>query len=301
MTGCERQINKAGPSTLTDVEPSYTSLVQATSTIGSASTSSSTSSSLTRHPNKSDRPVLYIVLDDVGHNMSDTARFLDLPIALTFAILPDLKYTQILAQLIAQTKHGVILHQPMQPVSKQNPGPGVIKRGMSKEEVERILEKNSAQLGAIQAINNHMGSLGTSDPKLMSYVFGFLKKKNWAFLDSRTSTKTVARIISKEFGVPLIERDIFLDNLEQEEAIRAALQRGLIKARQQGYAVMIGHVWSDDLVKVLFDVYPQILEEGFDFDTIASWFLGAKGLSPGNPEAPIFFETGNNGDDSSRY
>ncbi|MFW5727326.1 MAG: divergent polysaccharide deacetylase family protein [Spirochaetia bacterium] len=215
---------------------------------------------------------LYLVIDDVGYNLQQLQTYLQLPIPMTFALLPGLEYSRPAQEIIA--KHGaeMILHQPIEPVGDQDPGPGALYVGMQPEELRRVVHRNLEQLPQVVGVNNHMGSRGTADPQLMEALFSVLKGRDLFFLDSRTTAETVAARVARKTGLPFSERNVFLDNIEDQLEIEKALAAALEISRAQGYAVMIGHVWSRELASTLALWYAEIEEQGYQFARLSSFF-----------------------------
>ena len=75
----------------------------------------------------------------------------------------------------------------------------------------------------------------------MNAVMAYLAESGKFFVDSRTTATSVAAPIAAKYGVPFMQRDVFLDHDRDPAAIRAALRDGLAVAREQGHAVLIGH------------------------------------------------------------
>ncbi len=215
---------------------------------------------------------LYLVIDDVGYNIAQLERYLELPIPMTFALLPGLEHSQSAQERIAGSGSEMILHQPIEPVGDQDPGPGALYVGMQPEEMRRIINRNLDQLPKVIGVNNHMGSRGTADPQLMEALFSVLKGRNLFFLDSRTTAETVAAEIAEKAGLPFSERNVFLDNIEEQIEIEKALKAALELSRRQGYAVMIGHVWSQELASTLALWYAELEEHGYQFARLSSFF-----------------------------
>ena len=68
-----------------------------------------------------------------------------------------------------------------------------------------------------------------------------LQQRGLYFLDSRTTAATVAHDIAKQWGVPTLKRDVFLDHERTPQALDREFKRALKIARRQGYAVLIAH------------------------------------------------------------
>jgi polysaccharide deacetylase 2 family uncharacterized protein YibQ len=96
-----------------------------------------------------------------------------------------------------------------------------------------------------------MGSRFTADAPSMRAVMASLQSAGLFFLDSRTTSDSVCRSLAEEFGIPFLERDIFIDNERSVAYIKTALREGLKIAERRGYAILIGHVYSDRIPEVL--------------------------------------------------
>jgi len=91
-------------------------------------------------------------------------------------------------------------------------------------------------------VNNHMGSRGTADRRVMRAVIEVVREAGLFFIDSRTTAETMAESVAADLGVPTARRVVFLDNENEEEPIRQQLRRLITVARERGVAIAIGHV-----------------------------------------------------------
>lgn len=66
--------------------------------------------------------------------------------------------------------------------------------------------------------NNHMGSLATADKQVMTTVLEVLKRHSMFFIDSFTTSSSVAFQTAQEMLIPSIRRDIFLDAPDHSDA-----------------------------------------------------------------------------------
>ncbi|WP_304222498.1 divergent polysaccharide deacetylase family protein [Gracilinema caldarium] len=217
---------------------------------------------------------LAIVLDDAGNNLRELEPFLQFPGPLTIAVLPGLPYSAEAAKRIRAAGKEVILHQPMEAIGGQNPGPGAIYSGMNKEEIERVLKTNLAQVGPVVGMNNHQGSKITSDDKIMEIVLAFCKRNSIYYLDSRTTAETVVPAVAERMGIRIGERDVFVDNIQEKAAMIRFMEEGLQKAEKKGAAIVIGHVWSNELVATLQEMYPELIAQGFSLTTVSRIMMG---------------------------
>jgi polysaccharide deacetylase 2 family uncharacterized protein YibQ len=216
---------------------------------------------------------LVFIIDDAGYSMSQLEAFLRLPFPLTIAVLPGLPNSERAARAVRAAGKELILHQPMQAIGGQNPGPGAILLGMSRAEIEDILEANLATVPGAIGINNHMGSAATADLEIMETVAAIAKRRGIYYLDSRTTSDTTVPAAARREGIRYWERDVFLDNTPDRASIQRAVEDGKKRAIKDRPAVMIGHVWSAELAQALTDLYPQLVSEGFSLSTISRFMV----------------------------
>ena len=139
-----------------------------------------------------------------------------------------------------------------------------LKTGMTSEEIEWRLSEALSEIPEAVGINNHQGSKATSDKRVMAVVASVLKNKNKFFLDSRTSSKTVAENTMRSAGVPTARRHIFLDNDLDTEKILSQFDKLERIAEKKGLAIGIGHVKKSTL-EVLQKKIPDLIEQGIEF------------------------------------
>ncbi|MDR3161177.1 MAG: divergent polysaccharide deacetylase family protein [Spirochaetaceae bacterium] len=220
------------------------------------------------------RGTLVFVIDDAGNNLRELEPFLRFSGPLTIAVLPGLPHSAEAARRIRAAGKEVFLHQPMEALGGQNPGPGALYSGMSPAEVRSILERNLAEIGPVTGMNNHQGSKITMESRIMETVLAVCRERGLYFLDSRTTADTVVPDLSRKMALPIGERDVFLDNEPEKAAMIRSLRQGLQRAQQRGFAVMIGHTWSEKLAAVLEELYPELLGEGYSLATVSRFMRG---------------------------
>lgn len=202
--------------------------------------------------------------------MEQLEPYLALPFPCTIAVLPGLRYSAEAARKAREAGKAVILHQPMQALNLSfDPGPGAIVSGMSADQIKALVRKNLAEVGPVTGVNNHEGSLITADRVAMEAILDVVREKGIYFLDSRTNADTVAPIIARERNMTIWERSVFLDNSQEKADILEAISGGMKIAEKKGSAIMIGHIWSNDLANILTSMYPELVSQGFSLSTIA--------------------------------
>ncbi len=164
---------------------------------------------------------LAIVIDDFGYFGGELLdKFIQLDKGLTFSILPHLAHSQEAMQKAVNAGIETMIHMPMEPLSfpTNDPGPDAIYVHQSEKEIERRVEKYISELTACKGANNHMGSLATADEEVMRVVLHTLKNHNLYFVDSKTTTSSVAHDTAQKLLMKSLENDFFLDtpNLSDE-------------------------------------------------------------------------------------
>ncbi len=112
-------------------------------------------------------------------------------------------------------------------------------------------------------VNNHMGSKGTANAELMRIILSEIKMRRLFFLDSQTTPDSKVPEVAEQLGTPYLTRDIFLDNVDDAEAIRRQVDKVRSIAARQGHAVAIGH-FRPSTLKVLGEEIPKLESEGFE-------------------------------------
>ena len=210
---------------------------------------------------------IVLVIDDFGYrNDSVSDGFLDLNIPITCAIIPGHLQSRKFAQKAFAAGKEVIIHMPMES-SLNTPGEDEykIKSGMTSEEVEWRIREVLKEMPEAIGMNNHQGSKATTNGKVMSVLGSVLKANNKFFIDSRTTSKTVAEEIMRSIGVPTIRRHVFLDNDDSKDKISERIDEVARLAQKQGIAVAIGHAKPNSL-KAIKDALPKLLADGYQFE-----------------------------------
>ena len=206
-----------------------------------------------------------IVLDDWGYNLNNVELLRQIDTPLTLAILPRRAYSVRIAELAKELNKEVILHLPMEPHQEKQYQlePDTLLITMSKPEILKILDTDFKSVPGLKGISNHMGSQATESEDLMKVIFEELKKKKLYFLDSFTG-KTVCLKLASEMKLPYARRNVFLDNKRDAEYIQGQLEALAKMAKQDGFAVGIGHDRKKTL-EVLVQAIPELKKRGFKF------------------------------------
>lgn len=202
-------------------------------------------------------PRMVLIIDDMGYNLSKGQAALDLPGAVTYAVLPFTPYAKRFAKAAHDSGREVMLHVPMANTSAKALGPGGLTADMSHDEVHAGLNEALDSIPHVSGVNNHMGSLLTSMEEPMSWVMETLKARNLYFVDSLTTVNTVGWKQARESHVPYLKRHVFLDHKIDEDFIHGQFQHALNVAEKFGFVVVIGHPYQETtqyLARILPDI-----------------------------------------------
>jgi hypothetical protein len=187
------------------------------------------------------RPAVAVVIDDLGLNRRGTAALNRLRAPLTLAFMPYATDLDRQTQAARAAGHELLVHVPMEPRSEDWPGPNALTTQLGPTELISRLRGSLRSFRGFVGINNHMGSRLTADSVSMDIVMAELHQRELLFLDSRTTSDSVAAREAERMRVPFAKRDVFIDNDLDLSSVLRGLAHAESIARRQGYAVAMGH------------------------------------------------------------
>jgi hypothetical protein len=178
----------------------------------------------------------------MGYQLKQGQRAVDLPGPLAYSFLPFSPHVKSLTERAHDKNKEIMLHLPMESEGGNKLGPGGITECMDEKKFHEVLKENIASIPYISGFNNHMGSLLTQSPVWMKRVMQQVALHNTLFfVDSRTTSHSVAFDEAYSAGLRSIKRDIFIDHDASTELIRFQLARLIKKAERNGTALAIAH------------------------------------------------------------
>lgn len=219
------------------------------------------------------RPIIAIVIDDNGYNLSLSRSFTNLPYPLTISVLPSLKYSRDVALEAEKEGKEVILHCPMESFQGNDwLGPGAIWINMSEEEIRSQIEADLYDVPGAKGMNNHMGTKAIGDERVMRAVLSYLKDRGLYFLDSAVSSSSVSLKVGKEIGAKVRMCDLALDNVPETKAIKERLDELEEIAAKENIAIGIGHVSTPHLAVLIEEKAQHWKEKGYSLVFISEIF-----------------------------
>jgi polysaccharide deacetylase 2 family uncharacterized protein YibQ len=217
---------------------------------------------------------IFIVIDDAGLSMQQARQFLEIPIPMTIAVMPQRKYSREVARLIAKDpKKEIILHQPMEAYNaKANPGAGALFCSMQPSEVPSILNKNLQTVPNAVGMNNHMGSRLTEKTTLMNATLSYCRDHHLFFLDSKTAYNSQVPRVAAQLHMHMEQRDVFLDIKHDRGSIEKMWNQTIQKAQQNGYVIAIGHAWSAETAATIRNSFKTLQKKGYTFHRLSELY-----------------------------
>ncbi|HLT63373.1 MAG TPA: divergent polysaccharide deacetylase family protein [Pseudohongiella sp.] len=227
---------------------------------------------------------LVLILDDIGNNAAAGMRAVNLPGQVTYAVMPFTPHGKMLAEAAHQAGKEVMLHAPMSNLAGMALGEGGLTLSQPEDVFVSTLRRALADIPHISGLNNHTGSELTAALQPMSWVMQELKQRQLYFVDSMTTNKSVAYNTAQQYQVPSLKRHVFLDNVQEREAIDKEFKRALRLAQDQGFAVAIGHPYPETLA-YLESILPALAATGIELapPSVMLEQLRAASLFPDQP------------------
>jgi polysaccharide deacetylase 2 family uncharacterized protein YibQ len=222
-------------------------------------------------------PLLAIIVDDLGYDPVRDAEWLAFPEKITASVLPFGPSSRTIAASARSKGFSVILHVPMEP---ENPSadrtePFRLRRGMTPAEMEEAVSRMTRDVPQATGASNHMGSAFTADVAAMDAFAAVLKGKGFFLVDSRTAAGSVGTEAAARAGIPVLRRDLFLDDDPRPEEMRRRWESAIATAKAHGGAVLVCHSRRDTLAALLA-MLPELQREGIRAVTVEEMLAAAK-------------------------
>lgn len=208
------------------------------------------------------RAQIAIIIDDLGEQQLHGMRAIGLPGPVAMAFLPGGRFTAGHARLAHARGKEVLLHLPLQPGGTARAHPTALRADAGREQLREYFHAALDAVPHASGVNNHQGSLATGQAEPMDWLMHEIAARpGLYFVDSRTTGSSVAYRAARQHGVPSAERNVFLDTLRGEAAVRQAFETLVVRALRDERALAIGHPYPETL-KVLAEELPKLARHG---------------------------------------
>jgi len=191
-----------------------------------------------------------LIMDDMGNSLETLDELIALRRQVTVSVLPFSDFAADTARIANEHGLEVLLHLPLESINNHEDmadTEGMILAMMTEPAIVAAFEACFDRVPFAKGTNNHMGSRFTAERDLMRTILRPIKERGLFFVDSRTTSKTVALEEARRMGIPAVERDVFLDADADRGRIRGRLIELLQRARKRGRAVGICHPFPETL------------------------------------------------------
>jgi hypothetical protein len=144
------------------------------------------------------------------------------------------------------------------------------------------LRRDIVSVPGVIGINHHMGSQLTTNINAMRWVMLVARWHGLFYVDSRTTSRSSVPLAASEWGVPYLERQVFLDDDLDPDAINQQFDRLLRLSRHQGFALAIGHPHPQTL-RVLEKRLRELPQEKVRLISVRDAITRHAGQPPRNP------------------
>ncbi|MBI5845245.1 MAG: divergent polysaccharide deacetylase family protein [Deltaproteobacteria bacterium] len=210
-----------------------------------------------------DKPLLAVIIDDLGYKADIDKKFVRFPAPLTLAVMPHSPGAKNIANSGHEAGKVILAHVPMEPLGypEEDPGTGALLTSMDADTLVAALREGVARVPHAAGVNNHMGSRLTQEAQSLLPLFTALKKDGLFFVDSVTSPQSRAGAVAGLLSLPFARRDVFLDHTKSKADVTVQLLRAVSLAAKNGKAVAIGHphpVTYEVLTEMLGEIKRQV-------------------------------------------
>ncbi|WP_462411783.1 divergent polysaccharide deacetylase family protein [Neobacillus sp. Marseille-QA0830] len=185
-----------------------------------------------------------IIIDDFGGGVGGVRDFLEGSIPITAAVMPFTENSKKHAEWAHKNGIEVMVHLPMEPKhgKKSWLGPKPITVNLPTDEVKQRVYEAIKSVPYAVGLNNHMGSRAVENERIVRSIVEIAKEKNFYIIDSGTSPNSKFPEIAEELGVPLLKRDVFLDDISSSAYVSKQMTRLAKTTEIKGTGIAIGHV-----------------------------------------------------------
>ena len=191
------------------------------------------------------KPKLAIIIDDVA-TKAHVKAINSLHLVLTKSFLPPRAARPHTPELAAHEKFYMV-HLPMEAMHFSAEEPKTLRVTDSEEKIYKRIDEIKKLFPAVRFINNHTGSKFTSNEIAMNRLIFALNANHIHFIDSRTTAKTMAPKVLKNFGLKYVARDVFLDHHMDKPYVLKQIKKAIAVAKARGHAIVIGHPHKNTL------------------------------------------------------
>ncbi|HEB9419327.1 TPA: divergent polysaccharide deacetylase family protein [Campylobacter coli] len=182
---------------------------------------------------------LAIIIDDMA-NISQVKALQALNLKVNPSFFPSDK-NHIDTPKLALKFDFYMVHLPLAAINYAKPELDTLNPNDTQERIFKKIKQIKKDFKDLKFINNHTGSLFTSNEEAMKKLYKAFEKEGLIFVDSKTIASSKASKVAKALRQIYIQRDVFLDNQDDVAYIKKQLMDAVKLANKKGFAIAIGH------------------------------------------------------------
>ncbi|HPM01898.1 MAG TPA: divergent polysaccharide deacetylase family protein [Candidatus Cloacimonadota bacterium] len=170
-----------------------------------------------------EKPKVAIIINELGEKkFNNLLDYLKCPYPLNYAIIPFRKYSKEIYQLIESTSSDILINIPMEDINypKIDHGKHGIEVKFNEKEIENCLKEQHKDMPQANGSINYLGSLATTDDKIMKATMNYLKANNLYFIDNMTPSSSVAFNVAQKMVLTSYKRHLTLDLTLKKESLK---------------------------------------------------------------------------------
>ena len=216
-------------------------------------------------------PRLAVVVSGLGLSADATDRAINLPKEVTLSFTPYGPQLETDVATARQAGHEVLLDLPMEPISypADDPGPHTLLTSLNPSDNIARLDWLLGRFKAYVGVINHMGSRFTASPDSLRPILHALKDRGLMFVDSRSTSKSVAAGLARQMQLPTAVNDRFIDHEPTRGAIDQSLAAAEGKARARGVTLVVARPFPVTLERMA-EWLPMLESRGIEIVPITA-------------------------------
>jgi len=216
-------------------------------------------------------PRLAVVVSGLGLSADATERAINLPKEVTLSFTPYGPQLETDVAAARQAGHEVLMDLPMEPISypADDPGPHTLLTSLNPSDNIARLDWLLGRFKAYVGVINHMGSRFTASPDPLRPILHALKDRGLMFVDSRSTSKSVAAGLARQMKLPNASNDRFIDHEPTRGAIDQSLAAAEGEARARGVALVVARPFPVTLERMA-EWLPMLESRGIEIVPITA-------------------------------
>lgn len=217
-------------------------------------------------------PKIALIFEGLGGTLKDLKEIQILNVPATLSIIPGLKFSKNIANIGLRYGFSIFINIPLQDYagSGRDSRYQVLTVSLTDREILSLLRYQLNEIRSAIGVNNFTGDFITENKYFMHVVLRSVKQKGLIFVDSRSSSQSVAYDVARDMGLTCGYNEGFLDANDDVMAIERTVDELVEKAKIKGKIIVVAHC-KKNTMSVLRRRIPA-LRQKIEFITMKEYF-----------------------------